>query len=1376
MECHRARFVEYVPSGIHALSFSPTTSKLIRLACVRENGDIELWNPKPAGSTNRGFFLERVIPGGPNSTVECIAWSHQTLPEADDAMNIVEDEEDEDEKDVTTESAHLKNLSPRLFSGGLNAMIHEYDFVKLQPKQSIESNGGAVWCMAVNNAQTRLVVGCEDSCVKIFNISCGGLTYVKSFMRQDGRILSIVWDNTDSFIYTGCSDSCIRKYDASTGRCVMRSTVDTTLAKRIGLNKKKEAQHSTLETGFLGFAPNEMKKKERTKSVEDTLVWSLVMLNDGTLVSGDSMGMVGFWDPATGTLKQAIKSHLADILCLVASKDGTTIYSSGIDRKVIQYRMVKTKVPSAPWVLSGEKRYHSHDVRAIALFEDRPIDALVTGGVDTQLTVSQPASKFPNDVYHTRTSALTTSPMVSFAKTSGLVLARFSESLKLFKLGTALPTGTPLTELNDKERLDVGHFHKLLLELNLQVSSNITAAAISDNGKWIVVSDIFCVKLFRITQKGSKPVKATKVVIPSPQEIPAANRLEFTPDSKRFIAATFDSTVIVVNIVDEVPMLGEMQPKPARIEVAKVFEEHRGVNGDDAELISCVSVSGDGQWMATGDLKNRIYLFNLDTLKVFAEFPKHKSPLTCIYFHPTSPTLFISLCSNEFFCYDVENVDQKNITFEEVDEDAEETEAEFNLPVCKLSDWSREFSHLLPKKLLGKRDIVKGIGVCPDYPDNLYLWASSWVAKVDLMKPLRNKDRISKRKHEDVEMKDAGSESAKNDEVPEWAKGMEMIEISEDEDIDSKPKRKQKPTSVAPSNPEYKQEGEYDPDVAEEGDEMDRRQNAGVTFIDRFATLMGVAFFGSNEEGANGKLVVVERPHLEIARQLPPSFYRHNYASFESTLSGMIRAPNGTLKYPFPTLHSTTIARVSHIERISLHSEWLASTAKNTPKNQTAVLTKLKENGIPLPTNGMTIYFCTAVFVWYLILAFTLLKVTPTKSGKRRPDNPTPDPTTDVDLIVPPKTKFELSKGIGILYLFGTVHSVFLVINTCVSIGAGVFTKDGFFTVQYPTVKDDLSLGVADSAFVAWETMYALMGTLESVLWWMYVLKARRNPALFITYRGMKSKTAVTTFTSSSSTAVSSKTAKKGKYGMLKAHDDFTASETDPNFNAFSSKKNGSKVNVKNDPSSSKTTLLGESPTETSYLVSRQPSSEDLQKVHFSQDPLSYKIQQQQPISNPQVSGYANMNLSSPQTPTTPKIGTPVQPPQIYQSAFYMSAAPSPGFANVDTPTVNKTTETNSKRKNQQVVHPAIARITTPGANALSKKKSEEMLKEDNGNSVEMSMIQSSKSEDAKRPVSTDLESIYAMTASTDYQYAPYAKSEHLKEASGSVSEVVVLE
>lgn len=42
----------------------------------------------------------------------------------------------------------------------------------------------------------------------------------------------------------------------------------------------------------------------------------IIRHSDGTIVSGDSLGTVKFWDPLTSTQSYSFQAHGADVLCM----------------------------------------------------------------------------------------------------------------------------------------------------------------------------------------------------------------------------------------------------------------------------------------------------------------------------------------------------------------------------------------------------------------------------------------------------------------------------------------------------------------------------------------------------------------------------------------------------------------------------------------------------------------------------------------------------------------------------------------------------------------------------------------------------------------------------------------------------------------------------------------------------------------------------------------------------------------------------------------------------------------------------------------------------------------------------------------------------
>ena len=146
----------------------------------------------------------------------------------------------------------------RLFSAGLHGELHEHDIVTQQVKASVPSNNGAIWCLAVNEAGTRIAAGTENGCITMFDISDGIVQYERTFDKQEGRILSLAWHEPEQVIVTGGIDN-LRVWSASSGHAIQRLTIG---------------------------------RQERNK---ETIVWAVAVTNDFTIVSGDSRGKTCFW-------------------------------------------------------------------------------------------------------------------------------------------------------------------------------------------------------------------------------------------------------------------------------------------------------------------------------------------------------------------------------------------------------------------------------------------------------------------------------------------------------------------------------------------------------------------------------------------------------------------------------------------------------------------------------------------------------------------------------------------------------------------------------------------------------------------------------------------------------------------------------------------------------------------------------------------------------------------------------------------------------------------------------------------------------------------------------------------------------------------------
>lgn len=559
----------------------------------------------------------------------------------------------------------------------------------------MESNGGGVWCLSPNKSNTLLAAGCEDGTVRIFDISEDTFVYSHTLDRQESRVLSLAWiHEPESYLVTGSSDSSIRKYDTKTGRVLSRMTVDTIKSSVSGQR-------------------------------EETLVWKIQVLKDGTIVSGDSLGNIGFWNSTTGTLLQGLKAHKADVLCLTTNDSNDSVWSSGVDRKIIQFtKLIKKStddsnntIETSSWIMSGERRYHSHDVRAIAYYNQPPNQlyrhVIASGGVDTTLMLGIFETNEFKNVKLRRLQPFPHRPLITFSPESRRLLVRFAQgtTMKLYKLGESLP-GT-VEFMNEGDKVDMKTNWEPLAELNIDCQANLITSTIAPKGDLVACSDGYVTKLLRLYEfegvlDGVRKV-AIRLTDPDNGEVmdslPGATAIAISPDSTKLVLATSNSEVLVIDLIRGV--------------ILRRFLQHQRELEPSAPITE-LAISQDGQWLVSGDLNKSIHVYNLDSLQYHTSLPKLSSQFTTFRFHPTnaSPILFVVTTDYKIIEYDIE---QK----------------------C-LSEFTKKYSPMVPKKLFKSRT-EKIIGMAFPTDGKLWLWGTeSWViidwhAKTQTIKPSHTK-------------------------------------------------------------------------------------------------------------------------------------------------------------------------------------------------------------------------------------------------------------------------------------------------------------------------------------------------------------------------------------------------------------------------------------------------------------------------------------------------------------------------------------------------------------------------------------------------------------------------------------------------------------
>jgi U3 small nucleolar RNA-associated protein 4 len=210
------------------------------------------------------------------------------------------------------------------------------------------------------------------------------------------------------------------------------------------------------------------------------------------------------------------------------------VYTSGVDQKITQFTYIKTSTSgtssvlnsSSRWVQTCSRRMHSHDVRALAIwppytllppshkrkFPTNIAPILASGGLDMSvvLTPAAPATstvvtKVVNplstsvaptfeDSYHRRLAYTSGASALRVARQARLVCCARDDSLSIWRILQRQETPPDDTL---QERADSAGWEKVL-DIELNVHTNIIASAISDDGNWLVVSDLYETKLFAL--------------------------------------------------------------------------------------------------------------------------------------------------------------------------------------------------------------------------------------------------------------------------------------------------------------------------------------------------------------------------------------------------------------------------------------------------------------------------------------------------------------------------------------------------------------------------------------------------------------------------------------------------------------------------------------------------------------------------------------------------------------------------------------------------------------------------------------------------------------------------------------------------------------
>lgn len=135
----------------------------------------------------------------------------------------------------------------------------------------------------------------------------------------------------DRVLIAGTAKGHLRKYNVATGRLLFRLTVDSARAETL-----------IWSVGILPYGLLFLTSSSKMASHHGSHY-----ARDDTIYAGDSHGNVTFWDGEQGTLVQTISTHEADVLCIAVTPDGSQLFASGIDSKIVKMTRIVDEATKA---------------------------------------------------------------------------------------------------------------------------------------------------------------------------------------------------------------------------------------------------------------------------------------------------------------------------------------------------------------------------------------------------------------------------------------------------------------------------------------------------------------------------------------------------------------------------------------------------------------------------------------------------------------------------------------------------------------------------------------------------------------------------------------------------------------------------------------------------------------------------------------------------------------------------------------------------------------------------------------------------------------------------------------------------------------------
>lgn len=500
----------------------------------------------------------------------------------------------------------------RLFSAGLAGDITEWDLTRLKSKNTILVTGNSVWCLDTDKTQTQLVAGTEEGFLNLFNVDDNEIVYDKILDKQEGRILCCKFDHSGNIIVTGSIDT-IRIWNKTTGHVIHK-----------------------MSTG-------------RVEKAKETVVWSIYVLKNMTIVSGDSRGRLTFWDGNLGSQIDSYIASKADILCVTANENEDQLFCSGIDPLVKTYTYTNIKRDNekhGKWVETYKRTYHLNDVKTMACFDS----CILTGSADGYLTASMNRSLLPIQ----KCPPFIQDPVV-LCELRRLILFKYTNYIEVWRLGSSKDDDDYKDPDNEEKNIVALKDAPLkVLALKSRKDETIINATISPNGKWILYTTNTCIRIFRFEYKDNETPILTQIKN-FPEEFSPSNKIIFSKDSKSLFLYKTNNVIDVFEVLkNDIDYKQKIVLKKCKylelLFLQKSFNLIILSITVIKDLVHTIVLDDTGKYLVCAGLCHNVGVWTLQENGQWSHYinlPKYKIPITALAIRPNSANVAAAFADNK---------------------------------------------------------------------------------------------------------------------------------------------------------------------------------------------------------------------------------------------------------------------------------------------------------------------------------------------------------------------------------------------------------------------------------------------------------------------------------------------------------------------------------------------------------------------------------------------------------------------------------------------------------------------------------------------------------------------------------------------------------